>query len=74
MSVYATFTSNPDCVQLVDGDYLELFHPLTNDCDTPDACTTCKFQNSEACSINIHDLDNKPIYDFFKLNHPDKLI
>ena len=73
MSVYTTFTSNPDCVQLVDN-YLELFHQLTGACDTPDACPTCKFLNSEACSVNIHNPDNKPIYDFFKLNHPDKLI
>lgn len=73
MNIYDTFTSNPDHVQFIDGDF-EAFHP-SGKCIDQARCRTCVFKNeAETCVINPNDKDFQPIYNFFQAHYPEKLL
>lgn len=73
MNIYDTFTSNPDCVQVIDGNF-EAFHP-SGECVDQAMCRTCVFKNeAETCVIKPNHKDFQPIYDFFQAHYPEKLL
>lgn len=77
MKLFYIYTQHPDSVaRTTHGDF-ELFHSTTGDCLEPLACKTCKFYTAlqlDTCCLSHNDERYQPIYDFFKLNHPEKLL